>query len=311
MTVATRSARWRQAIGRVAEVAAIAWRRYRGMLAIGGAAFCTAQLLLWWAQGAWPPHNSIAFWLAGRHLIEGVPVYGGDPVFLAFRYAPPWVVLLAPLSLLDPIVFSVLLMLGQLAALRWVAGSWTTMGLLGWLPFVTRAIGTGNIDLLMSAVILAAMLRMRGSGAAGVLFAMAKFSPIIAVHRWREAVVAGLVLVGITLPWLELWPAWWARQISTPSNLEMWIPILPRIPVVIALLALGIRRPWARAAAAGLATPAFYFHSPVLLFPAVRLWWQARNDRPATGGSATAPEAPSAATPEPDADAVGEPSAGA
>jgi hypothetical protein len=238
---------------------------------------CAAQLVNWWMQGAWPPHDSIAFWLAGRHVLEGQPVYGGDAVFLAFRYAPPWAVLLAPLSLLDPIMFSVLLLVGQLAALRWVAGSWTTTGLLGWLPFVWRAIGTGNIDLLMMAAIYAGMLKLVGSGAAGTLFAMAKFSPIIAVRRWREAAVAATLLVAITIPWLELWAPWWERQVSTPGNLEMWIPILPRIPVVALLLVLGVRRPWARAAAAGLATPAFYFHSVVLLFPAVRIWWHGRT----------------------------------
>jgi hypothetical protein len=152
---------------------------------------------------------------------------------------------------------------------------------------VTRAIGTGNIDLLMTAVILAAMLHVRGSGAAGVLFTMAKLSPIIAVHRWREAIAAGVLLVAITLPWLELWPAWWARQVSTPASLEMWIPILPRVPVVAVLLVLGLRRPWARAAAAALATPAFYFHSLVLLLPAVRLWWQARMAASTTRGAST------------------------
>lgn len=53
------------------------------------------------------------------------------------------------------------------------------------------------------------------------------------------------------------------------------LPILLRVPVVIALLLL--QRPWATAAAAAFATPAFYFHSWVLLFPAVRLWFENRR----------------------------------
>jgi hypothetical protein len=55
------------------------------------------------------------------------------------------------------------------------------------------------------------------------------------------------------------------------------VPLLPRVPLVLLLLL--IRRPWASAIAAGLGTPAFWFHSPVLLLPGLRVWWQARSDR--------------------------------
>ena len=50
-------------------------------------------------MGAWPFHDTVAYWLAGRHLLEGAPVYTSG-LFLAFLYAPPWAILWAPISLL-------------------------------------------------------------------------------------------------------------------------------------------------------------------------------------------------------------------
>lgn len=248
--------------------------RYRGLLAIAGGVVCLGQLLPWMIAGGWPLHDSIAFWLAGRHLVEGGSVYGGDPVFLAFWYAPPWAVIMAPLSMLDPYAFTALLLALQVLALRYVAGSWTNAALCGWLPFVPRELATGNIDLIMAAAILAGMRALPGSGAANVFFALAKFSSVLAVRRWREAAVAAAVLVALTLPWLYLWPEWLDKLLHT-SPLDIWVPLWLRLPVAGVLLAL--RRPWARAAAAGLATPAFYYQSPVLLLPAARLWLEARG----------------------------------
>ena len=146
------------------------WARYRPVVAVAGVIVAAAQVVPWAVAGGWPFHDSIAFWQAGRHVLEGVNPYAGDPVFLAFRYAPPWAVALAPLSLLDPYVFTTLLLVGQLAALRWLAGSWTTFGLWGWLPFVPRELATGNVDIIMAAAIYAGVARMRGgSGVGGVV----------------------------------------------------------------------------------------------------------------------------------------------
>lgn len=144
------------------------------------------------------------------------------------------------------------------------------VGLLCWLPFVPRALVTGNVDFVMAAAIYAAARGLQGSGWAASLFAFTKFSPVLAVRRWREFAIASVVLVAITLPWLDLWPAWILTIRSSLDVATNTLPILPRIPIVLALLAM--RRPWSIAAAAALATPAFYFHSWVLLFPAARLW---------------------------------------
>lgn len=245
--------------------------RYLPLFAIGGAIVTAGQVLWWFSIGAWPPHDTVNIWLAGARLREGGDVYTGVlEQFLVFVYAPPIAVLAAPWSLLPVEVLIVVLFAAQIAALRWVAGSWLVVGLLCWLPFVPRALVTGNVDLVMAAAIYAAARGLQGSGWAASLFAFTKFSPALAVRRWREFAIASVVLVAITLPWLDLWPAWVATIRSSLDVATNTLPILPRIPIVLVLLVM--RRPWSIAAAAALATPAFYFHSWVLLFPAARLW---------------------------------------
>jgi hypothetical protein len=244
-------------------------------LAIGGAFVCAGQVLLWSSMGAWPFHDTANCWLAGVHFREGAPVYTGlVGTYLAIVYSPPWVLIYAPLSLLPLQVLTAVQFVAQILALRYVMGSWRAVGLVAWLPIVPRELVTGNVDLLMAATIYAAVRGVRFSGVAVAVFAFAKFVPVLALARspreWRSFALASLVLVAVTLPWAHLWPEWVAIMIgSTSAPLDV-LPLLPRLPVVAGLLLL--RRPWATAAAAGLATPAFYFHSWVLLLPALRLW---------------------------------------
>jgi hypothetical protein len=172
---------------------------------------------------------------------------------------------LMPLDLLAAIV-----LIAEILALRYVAGSWLIAGLLCWMPFVAREFFTGNLNLVVSALILAAVLGRKGAGTAVAVATMAKVSPVLALgYRPREFILGLAVMIAITLPFLDLWPAWLAAVLGPTTSDPEVLPLLPRIPVVVALLV--VRRPWAYAAAAGLAAPAFYFHSMVLLIPACRL----------------------------------------
>ena len=248
-----------------------AYVRYRKPLAVAGAAVAIAQITWWFNLGAWVPHDTANIWLAGRHLLEGKPVYSGSVTgFLVFVYSPPIAVLAAPWSLLPVEVLVVVLLAGQLLSLRWLAGSWTTAGLLAWLPWVPRELVTGNVDLIMAAAIYAGVRGLRWSGYATGVFTFVKFSPVLATRRWREFVVASAVLVLITVPWLFLWPEW-VHVMATSLNTSFEVvPIVWRAPFVLVLLV--VRRPWARAMAAALATPAFYpGHSAVLLLAGARL----------------------------------------
>jgi hypothetical protein len=243
-------------------------------LAIAGALVCAGQVVEWSLMGAWPFHDTANCWLAGVHLREGAPVYSGVVgTFLSMVYAPPVVVLYGPLSLLPLEVLAGVQFLAQLLALRYVTGSWRNAGLVAWLPIVPRELVTGNVDLLMAAAVYAAVRGVRLSSAAVAVFTVAKFSPVLALAGsrcgWRAFALTTVAIVAITLPWAYLWPQWVTiMAASTTAPLDA-VPLLPRLPVVVALLAM--RRPWSIAAAAALATPAFYFHSAVLLLPAVRL----------------------------------------
>jgi len=260
--------------------------RYRTPLALAGALVASGQLVWWFSIGAWPPHDTAAIWLAGVHLREGAPVYGGVVGgFLAFLYMPPIAIIAAPLSLMPLGLASALLLAGQVIALRWIAGSWTMAGLLGWLPFVPRELVTGNVDIIMAAAIYAGARGIHGSGYAAALFALMKVSPVLVARRWSEFILASAVLMALTLPWLSLWAGWLtmvSRSLETPADT---VPILPRLAICLALLIFWqvSRRthPAALATAAALATPAFYLpHSFVLLLPAARLLWDQERNRP-------------------------------
>jgi hypothetical protein len=243
-------------------------------LAVAGALVCAGQVIQWSLMGAWPFHDTVAFWLAGAHAIEGRPIYG-QPVgsLLAFIYAPPWAIMYAPLSYVPYQVLGAAQFVLQIAALRYIAGSWRNAGLVAWLPIVPRELVTGNFDLVMAAAIYAACTGVRYAGAALALFTFAKFSPVIALlaqpREWKSFAAASALLVAITVPWLFLWPEWASNLAASATAPLDSIPIPYRAPFVIILLVL--RRPWSIAAAAGLAVPAFYFHSWVLLLPALRL----------------------------------------
>jgi hypothetical protein len=256
-------------------------------LALAGGLVCIARLNVWWQLGGWPPHDSAAYWLAGIHLREGAPVYGavaGD--YLAFLYGPPWAVVFAVLSVLPLHLLAAGLLIGQVLGLRYVLGDWMAVGLVSWLPVVGDELSIGNIDFIMAAVILAGVTRAPRSGAAIALFTFAKFSPFLVLSRqtWREAAIVAAVLILLTLPWWHLWPEWIGMLSGSRDSSLLVVPILPRIPVVIALLLL--RRQWSTAAAAALATPALYFHSLILFLPAARLWLtdarRSKEDEPLT-----------------------------
>lgn len=252
-------------------------------LAVGGVIFGIGTVMKAYTIGMWPPHDASTFWLAGRHVLEGQPVYGGSAWYLAFVYTPPIAVLLAPLSLLHYQLFSVALLVLQVAALRYITGSWIAVGLLGWIPWVHFEFVAGNVDVLMAASMYAALTGRRYAGVALAIFSFAKFAPALVLVRaprrqWLEFLVTAAVLLLLSAPWLGLWPDWIARLSARGPDISI-VPLLVRLPIAAALLV--YRRPWSVALGAALATPVFYQHSIVLLLPAIRLWWDARAASPA------------------------------
>jgi hypothetical protein len=235
-------------------------------LAVAGVIVCGIQILENYRSGGWPYYDTACYWLGGLHLRTGEPVYGST---FPFRYAPPLAILSVPLSFLPLELVAAGLFVLQVLAYRYICGSWRTAGLVAWLPIVPRELVTGNVDMLMAAAMLAPMLGVRRSGWTLALAALAKWSPafiLVSARRWREFALALVVLCALTLPVLHLWPEWWAYLFNPP---EVWIPLAVRVPIGLVLVA--YRRPWSVLAGAAILTPAFYFHSLVLLIPAFRL----------------------------------------
>ena len=214
------------------------------------------------------------FVAAGEAFRAGRPVYtfGGEPFF----YAPPVVVAFALFSLLPyPVCFWTVVG-ANFAALRYLAGSWRGVGYTFWIvPFVPFLPWAGTLDLPMAAVIVLAI--RQGHVALPVFFGFMKFSPLLAIDpgRWRRTVL--LVALGclVTLPFFSLWQDWFAqlgRAVAEPVGPLIPVPFALRLSV--GLLFVATRRPVFRAAGAAIATPAFYWHSLVLLLAPLALFWE-------------------------------------
>jgi len=261
-------------------------RRFRWVLtpvAIAGALFCIGMFLAHVRVGAWPMHDSVAYWIAGVDLRAGEPVYEITP-YLAFLYAPPMAVLMAPLSLLPLDWFVGGLLVLQVLAFRYVVGSWRNVGLIAWLPIVMEELVSGNIDFLIAAAILASIRNVRGAGYFTALMGATKLSSTVTMltadrRQWREANVAGLVLIALTVPTRRGCSGSSSvarvardayRQQSPGVQPIGTIPLLPRIP--LGVLRIAYRRPSSVAAGAAMLVPAFYaMHSILLFLPAMRL----------------------------------------
>lgn len=249
-------------------------------LAVGGAIFGVGSVLWGYLLGMWPPHDTSAYWLAGRHLLEGSAVYGGGSSwYLAFVYTPPLAVLMAPISLLPYHLVGAAFVGLQVAALRYITGSWIATCMLGWIPWVHFEFVAGNIDCLMAAAIYAAVSKRRGSAIAVAVFALAKFAPALVLigasrRQALEFTVTIIVLLALTLPVLHLWPEWVAKLLAREPDTGI-APFVIRAP--IGALLLLYRRPWSIALGAALSMPIFYAQSIVLLLPAGRLLWDARQ----------------------------------
>ena len=102
-----------------------------GLSAIGYI-LCVEALLhhgIYTADGA-GAGDVFAYWTAGRHLIEGGPIYGaGVGGYAAFLYPPPFAQLFAAFALL-PFPVAVWAWRGiEIVCLRVAVGSWRSAGL--------------------------------------------------------------------------------------------------------------------------------------------------------------------------------------
>jgi hypothetical protein len=275
-------------------------------VAASGYAICAATTLLALEAHVLSPPGDIG-WLFGAvgeairagHSPYGFPGPAGSPFF----YAPPWALFFGAFTLVPEGVRFTILLLADIAALRYMARSWLGIGFLLCNPIVPFEVAGGTLNLLMAAAIVAGV---RGSVALPVVFGLAKISPALALRpsAWRRAAAIALLIAAVTLPWAWLWPAWVVQlwtALGTSFGPMVPVPLAPRLLLAAALLA--TRRPVAIATAAVVATPAFYWGSLVLLVAPVAIgldWWDERRSRRERLSLPEAPEAMAVASSSPD-----------
>jgi hypothetical protein len=247
-----------------------------------------------------------AYWTAGRHILDGQPVYGaGVGGYASFLYPPPLAQGFAPLALLPFPVATWIWRAVDLACLRIAVGSWRSAGVaLIALPPVLAEIDAGNVHLLIAAAVAMAI---RGDARALGPVALTKFASLAAVPMgWRGdrrglligVATAAAILVGSFALAPDLWVAYARFLPSVPNQSDSWynlgatVPLALRLGAAAALSLAAVR--WARlaAVAATLAVPVLWFHSLSILVAAVskprRISVTARHDA-IDDGAATHP----------------------
>jgi hypothetical protein len=242
-------------------------RRWIGVvLALSGYVVAVLMLGVWGVDRY--PGDALVWDRVGDEMRAGInPYYASDR---GFYYAPPLAVLLALVTWTPVWLQAGVLLAANLGAIRYMAGSWTGLGWWLLFPVVDMELTGGQVNFLMGAAILAAV---RGVPWAAIVMAAAKVTPILAVDRrqWRQVLVGGFLVCLVSLPALGLWSEWinqlvshFGVNIGGPDELQF--PLIPRVAVALALVALD--RPWSRMVAAIIALPTLYW-TTLLLFLAV------------------------------------------
>jgi hypothetical protein len=250
-------------------------------LAIAGAAITVVAVAMLYPNGLIAGVDLAAYMRAGDAIRDGGDVYTtGVAQTLAFLYPPVWAVLFATISWLPGWLLQAGIMALDVLALRYATGSWLAVGLLGWFPLTWFGLASGNIDILIAAAIVMAW---RHSAVPLAVVALAKVSPALALdlRRWREFVVAGVVLVAITLPWFGLWFEYAEFIAAQPAVAGTMVAIPWYVRLPFALVLLLPRRPWTSALAAVVAVPNLYWYTSLWLIAPIRLFvdeWRERRE---------------------------------
>lgn len=247
--------------------------RVRFALSAGGYACATIVLYVLVTSGRLPfPGGDVDYYVfAGDAFRAGTNPYVLLTPTNSFIYAPPWAALFGLVSWAGPAVVHSLIIVADLIALRYLGGSWLAVGWLCWFPLVPWEIGSGQLNLLVAAAIVAGVRRTVWPAA---IMGLAKISPWLAVswRDWGRLLLAVGLACCLSLPRLDLWPLWIERLFQAaevPPGIPVPIPLGVRLVAGLILILYG--RPWSRALGAVIATPAFYWASFVMLVAPIAL----------------------------------------
>lgn len=239
-------------------------RTLRLLSALGWAmALAGAVLIVGYDGGS--GYDSYAYWLAGRNVLEGNPLYWvhaeGD--LGAFRYPPLFAQVAAPFALLPELAFSWLWRLVCLLSLRYLAGSWRNVGLWFLVPLTLLELWIANVTFPTAALTVAAL---RGRTEAAPWAGALKIGPLLAVpYLWfvdrpaRGRLLLGIgVLIAVCAASYVIAPESWSLYLqaltwmSSTETADRWgvITLLPqsfqdallRFGIAIALVVLAIWR---------------------------------------------------------------------
>ena len=155
-------------------------RSLRLLAAVGYGLGLTALALLVMHDGG-RAYDAHAYWLAGRHVLDGTPLY--DPhvdieTLGAFKYPPLFAQAIAPFTVLPELAFDWLWRIVCILCLRALVGSWRNFGLALLFPPIWNELSISNVTFPVAYV---AFLALRGRPTFLPVAIALKFGPALLV----------------------------------------------------------------------------------------------------------------------------------
>jgi hypothetical protein len=241
-------------------------------------------------------YDTPSYWLAGRHVLDGAPLYQADPysTLALYTYPPVFAQLFAPAALLPELLVGWLWRVTGVLCLRYLVGSWrATVVACAFIPVLTE-LSISNVTLQLAACLIFALRDKRGAYLLPWAAAL-KFGPVLIVpYLWvrkpqtrRPLVVGTLVFLAVCLASIGLAPHAWADYVDmlrfqnmTELSGSQVIHLIPSgggidfivrfaLAGVVALVAVYTRRDWLAYAAAAITCPVLAISR---FAPLVGLW---------------------------------------
>ncbi len=280
-------------------------RRGRRAIALGiltdvglvlGGAIALAALVVIAKDNSGIGFDTPSYWYAGRHVIEGAPLYQPDPYSTLglYTYQPVFAQLFVPLALLPEVLVAWVWRVTGVLCLRYIVGSWkATIISCAFLPVLTE-LSISNVTLQIAAVLVFALRDKRGAYLLPWAAAL-KFGPVLIVpYLWfrrpetrRPLIVGALVFLAACLVSFILAPRLWAdyvdmlrfQNVTELSGMQV-IHLIPSgggidfiarfgLAALVAVVAAIVNRDWLAYAAASITCPVLAFSR---FAPLVGLW---------------------------------------
>jgi hypothetical protein len=146
-------------------------------------------------------YDSYAYWLAGRNVLEGQPLYfqHAEGALGAYRYPPLFAQLWAPFTLMPALAFSWVVRIICLLCVRYLAGSWRNVGLWLLVPLTLTELSVANVTFPMAVM---TVMALNGRAWMAPWAAALKIGPVLVMpYLWfarpamRRTLIAGLLVL--------------------------------------------------------------------------------------------------------------------